>query len=350
MKIIVDVMGGDNAPSEMLKGVYSSSLSNPNVEYILVGNKQQIEDSAINNAVDISGFRIVHADSVITMEDDPLCVTRSKSDSSMSVGLRMLAEGEGDAFVSAGNTGALFTGASLIVRRAAGVRRAAIGALLPMHPPVLLLDSGANINVTPEYLEQFAVMGSAYMRSIHGIEYPRVGLLNNGTEERKGTELQIEAYKLLEKCEFINFVGNIEGNMVMRDKCDVLVTDGFTGNILLKSIEGMGKMMLLTMKDLFFASAKTKMAALLVNGEIAEIKRAFDPSEYGGAPMLGIAKPVIKAHGSSKEKAFKSALRQAIFCVEAGMTRGISEDMLALAERNRAIKKAAQEENKEVND
>ncbi|MBO5415456.1 MAG: phosphate acyltransferase PlsX [Clostridia bacterium] len=342
MKIIVDVMGGDNAPAELLKGVYSSSLSNPQVEYILVGNKTQIEDSAKNNAVDIGAFRIIHADDVITMEDDPMCVTRSKSGSSMSVGLRMLAEGEGDAFVSAGNTGALFTGASLIVRRAAGVRRAAIGALLPMNPPVLLLDSGANINVTPEYLEQFAVMGSAYMRSIHGIEKPRVGLLNNGTEECKGTELQTEAYKLLKECEGINFVGNIEGNMVMRDKCDVLVTDGFTGNILLKSIEGMGKMMLLTMKDLFFASAKNKMAALLVNNELSEIKKAFDPSEYGGAPILGIAKPVIKAHGSSKEKAFKSALRQAIFCVEAGMTDGISTDMQALAERKRAQKKAAE--------
>ncbi|MBQ7383187.1 MAG: phosphate acyltransferase PlsX [Clostridia bacterium] len=349
MKIIVDVMGGDNAPAELLKGVYASSQSNPQVEYILVGNKLQIEDSAKKNAVDIGAFRIVHADGVITMEDDPLCVTRSKSDSSMSVGLRMLADGEGDAFVSAGNTGALFTGASLIVRRAAGVRRAAIGALLPMNPPVLLLDSGANINVTPEYLEQFAVMGSAYMRSIHGIDKPRVGLLNNGTEECKGTELQTEAYKLLKECEGINFVGNIEGNMVMRDKCDVLVTDGFTGNILLKSIEGMGKMMLLTMKDLFFASAKTKVAALLVNSELSEIKRAFDPSEYGGAPILGIAKPVIKAHGSSKEKAFKSALRQAIFCVEAGMTDGISTDMQRLAERKRAQKRAAeaQQEDKE---
>ena len=342
MRIIVDVMSGDNAPVELLKGAYASSLENPDVEYTLVGNRDEIESAAKENGMDLSAFEIVHSTEVITMDDDPLSATRGKTDSSMSIGLRLLADGKGDAFVSAGNTGALFTGASLIVRRAKGVRRAAIGAVLPMDPPVLLLDSGANINITPEYLEEYAVMGSAYMRKIHGVENPRVGLLNNGTEESKGTELQLEAYKLLSENKLINFVGNVEGNQVMANKCDVLVTDGFTGNILLKTIEGMGKMMLLTMKDLFYKNTKTKMAALLVKGEVAGIKKKFDPSEYGGAPMLGIAKPVIKAHGSSKEKKFKSALRQAIFCAQVGITDDISKDMQELGAIKKAQKVAAQ--------
>ncbi len=343
MRIIVDVMSGDNAPNELIKGVCASSLENSGVEYTLVGDKSIIEKTASELDLDISAFAIAHSTEIVTMEDDPIAVTRSKADSSMSVGLRLLADGEGDAFISAGNTGALFTGASLIVRRAGGVRRAAIGAVLPMNPPVLLLDAGANINVDPDYLENFAVMGSAYMKKIHGVESPRVGLLNNGSEECKGTELQIKAHKLLSECPFINFVGNVEGNMVMRDRCDVLVTDGFTGNILLKSIEGMGKMMLLTMKDLFYTNTKTKMAALLVKGELSGIKKNFDPNEYGGAPILGIAKPVIKAHGSSKEKSFKSALRQAIFCARTGVTEEISKDIKALSELKKQRKSAEAE-------
>lgn len=347
MKIIVDVMSGDNAPLELIKGVAASQRENPDVNYLMVGNKAVIEKAAKENGIDISAFEIVHTTQVITMEDDPLCVKRAKADSSMAVGLKLLAEGKGDGFISAGNTGALFTGASLIARRAEGVRRAAIAAVLPMTPPVLLLDSGANINVTPEYLEQFAVMGSAYMREIHGVERPRVGLLNNGSESTKGTELQLKAYELLKNCELINFVGNIEGNMVMRDKCDVLVTDGFSGNILLKGIEGMGKMMLLTMKDLFSKNVKTMTAAMLVKGDISGIKKKFDPSEYGGAPILGIAKPVIKAHGSSKEKSFKNALKQAIFCVKVGMVDSVSKDMCRLSEIKKAQKAALADDTEE---
>ena len=341
MRIIVDAMGGDNAPKEIIKGVCASFSENPSVKYTLVGDKNKIDKVATENGLDISGFTVVHTDEVITMEDDPICVTRGKSNSSMSIGLKLLANGEGDAFVSAGNTGALFTGASLLVRRAEGVRRAAIGALLPMNPPVLLLDSGANINVTPEYLEQFAVMGSAYMKKIHGLENPRVGLLNNGIEECKGTELQLKTYELLRQNKLINFVGNIEANMVMRNRCDVLVTDGFTGNILLKGIEGMGRMALHTLKNLFYTNTKTKMAAVLVKGELSGVKKQFDATEYGGAPILGIAKPVIKAHGSSREKAFKNALRQAIFCADAEVTENISRDMKTLADINKARKKSS---------
>ena len=342
MRIVVDVMSGDNAPTELIKGVCTSAKENPTVEYTIVGDEDIIRAEAEKCGLDISKFNIVHADDVITMEDDPLCVTRAKSGSSMSVGLRLLANGEGDAFVSAGNTGALFTGASLIVRRAEGVRRAAIAALLPMDPPVLLLDSGANISVTPEYLEHFAVMGAAYMKKIHGIESPRVGLLNNGTEECKGTELQREAYKTLGESGLINFVGNIEANMIVKDSCDVLVTDGFTGNVLLKTVEGVGKMMLGVMKGLFYKNIKTKIAGLFVKSHVGAIKKKFDPKEHGGAPILGIAKPVIKAHGSSDAKAFKNAIRQAIFCAENKVTDEISADMKALIAFRKEKKKQEQ--------
>ena len=344
MKIVIDVMSGDNAPTELIKGVCASAKENPEVEYTVVGNETVIRAEAEKCGLDISAFNIVHADDVITMEDDPMCVTRSKSGSSMSVGLRLLANGEGDAFVSAGNTGALFTGASLIVRRAEGVRRAAIAALLPMDPPVLLLDSGANISVTPEYLEHFAVMGAAYMKKIHGIEAPRVGLLNNGTEECKGTELQRETYKMLGESGLINFVGNVEANMIVKDACDVLVTDGFTGNVLLKTVEGVGKMMLGVMKGLFYKNIKTKLAGLFVKSHVGAIKKKFDPKEYGGAPILGIAKPVIKAHGSSDAKSFKNAIRQAIFCAENKVTDEISADMKALIEFRKEKKKQAKAE------
>ncbi|MBO5682361.1 MAG: phosphate acyltransferase PlsX [Clostridia bacterium] len=348
MRIVVDVMSGDNSPSELIRGVCAAAKETEGVEYTLVGDEAKIRAEAEANGLDISSFCIVHAEQVITMEDDPICVTRAKANSSMSVGLKLLANGEGDAFVSAGNTGALFTGASLIVRRAAGVRRAAIAALLPMDPPVLLLDSGANISVTPEYLEQFAVMGSAYMKKIHGIDSPRVGLLNNGAEAVKGTELQKEAYKILGESGLINFVGNVEANMITRDTCDVLVTDGFTGNILLKTVEGVGKMMLGVMKNLFYVNLKTKIAGLFVKSHANAIKKKYDPKEHGGAPILGIAKPVIKAHGSSDARAFKNAIKQAIFCAENRVTDEISGDMTALLEFRKEKKKMAKTEDTEV--
>ena len=195
-----------------------------------------------------------------------------------------------------------------------------------MTPPVLLLDSGANISVTPADLEQFAIMGNIYMHKIYSLPAPRIGLLNNGTEETKGTELQLEAYKLLSESPSLNFVGNIEANMVPKDACDVLVTDGFTGNVLLKCIEGMGKMMLRTMKDIFYADVVAKISGLLIKKEIGDVKARFDPNEYGGAPILGIAKPVIKAHGSSNAKAVKSAIRQAIAYADSGVIYDIARE------------------------
>ena len=277
------------------------------------------------------------------MEDDPGVVVRGKEDSSMSIGLGLLAEGKGDAFVSTGNTGALFTGANLIVRKIKGVRRPAIAAVLPMQPPVLLLDSGANVTVTSDYLDQFAVMGSLYMNRVMGVDRPRVGLLNNGAESSKGTELQIEAYGKLSDNPEVNFVGNVEANRVMRNACDVLVTDGFTGNILLKTMEGMGKLILRTIKKIFFVNTLTKVAALAVKPGLMEAKRNFDASEFGGAPILGIARPVIKAHGSSDAKAFKNAIRQALAFCETDLTEDISESLTRLKNYRRAQKNAARD-------
>lgn len=335
MRIIVDVMGGDNAPEELVKGAFDASKLY-DADYTMVGDKDAIEKVAKDNGLDLSAFEIVDAKGVVEMTDDPITVVRKKGDSSMVVGLRMLAEGKGDAFVSTGNTGALFTAATLIVRRMKGIKRAGIGAVLPLGNPVLLLDSGANVTVTPEYLEDFAMMGSAYMKKAFGIENPRVGLLNNGSEECKGTELQVATYKLLSDNKDINFVGNIEGNKVAADECDVLVTDGFTGNILLKSIEGVGKLMLGSMKGLFYKGLMTKIAGLMVKKHVGELKKKFDPAEHGGAPLLGFKKPVIKAHGNSKAKAFTNAIRQAHAYASSGIIEDISEAALKMREKRMA--------------
>ncbi len=332
-------MGGDKAPEETVKGVIQATKE-LNATFILVGNRNDIERIAAENDFDIRRMDIVHTETVITMEDDPLCVVRGKQDSSMAVGLKMLAEGQGDAFVSTGNTGALFTGATLIVRKVKGIRRAGIGSIIPLENPILLLDSGANIAVNEEDLEQFGVIGSAYMAKMYGIESPRVGLLNNGAEDCKGTPLQKAAYARLSANPEINFVGNIEGNVLAHNSCDVIVTDGFTGNILLKSLEGLGKLLLGKLKGMFLSTPVTKLAALSMKKQVGELKKQFDSSEHGGSPILGISKPVIKAHGSSDAKAFKNAIRQAINYAESGAIYDIAASAQAYAAR----KKAANEE------
>jgi glycerol-3-phosphate acyltransferase PlsX len=333
-------MGGDRAPLEVVKGAYAASLEY-NANFILVGDKAEIHRIAAAEGMDLRRFDIVDAPVTVEMTDPPLAVMKAKKDSSMNVALTMLAEGKGDALVSTGNTGALFTGATLIVRKIKGIKRPAIASILPMTPPVLLLDSGANISVTPADLEQFAIMGNIYMHKIYSLPAPRIGLLNNGTEETKGTELQLEAYKLLSESPSLNFVGNIEANMVPKDACDVLVTDGFTGNVLLKCIEGMGKMMLRTMKDIFYADVVAKISGLLIKKKIGDVKARFDPNEYGGAPLLGIAHPVIKAHGSSNAKAFKNAIRQAIRYAESGMIDEIAKEANVFAEKRKQEREAA---------
>lgn len=323
MRILIDAMSGDNAPLEILKGVELAAKEFKDHQMILVGDENVISDVAVQNEIDLTGIEIINATSVITMEDSPLAVVRDKRDSSMSVGFKTLSKGEVDAFVSAGNTGALVTGATIIVRRIVGINRAAIASILPLSTPVLLMDSGANLTVTSDNICQFAFMGAKYMEKIYGIDRPKIGQLNNGTEYNKGNALQTESYQVLQDCG-LNFVGNVEAKEVPFGVCDVLVTDGFTGNILLKCIEGMGKFMLGTLKDVLKTNLVTQLSTLTMKEKIKDMKHRFDASEHGGAPLLGISKPVIKAHGSSDAKAIKNAVRQAIFFVETGINEDIT--------------------------
>ena len=323
MKILIDVMSGDKAPLEMIKGAGMAAREFKDVEILVIGDENIISDISVQNEINLKDVKIIHSSSVIDMEDKPMAVVREKRDSSMSMGLKMLAEGEVDAFVSAGNTGALITGATLIVRRIPGINRAAIATVLPLSNPVLLMDSGANLTVSSDNIVQFAFMGAKYMEKIYKIERPRVGQLNNGTEYNKGNSLQVESYQMLSESG-LDFVGNIESKELPFDVCDVLVTDGYTGNILLKSVEGMGKFMLGLVKELFYTNIATKVSALTMKEKLKEIKLRFDASEHGGAPILGIQKPVIKAHGSSDAKAIKNAVKQAIHFVKTGINNDIT--------------------------
>ncbi len=342
MRILIDVMSGDNAPGELIRGAVLASEEYPSLEIAVVGNEDIIRETAEDIGLSLEHITVIPSVSVIEMEDKALSVVRDKKDSSMSVGLRALADGQADAFVSAGNTGALLAGATLLVRRIRGIARAAIATILPFPSPVLLIDSGANLDVTPENLEQFALMGSLYMEKIYGIQSPRVGQINNGTEYNKGRELQVETYARLSNAD-MNFVGNIEAKMLPFDVCDLVVTDGFTGNIVLKFLEGMGKFFLGAMKELFYSNAATKLSAMMLRGKLKDFKKKFDASEHGGAPLLGISKPVIKAHGSSDANAIKNAVHQAMNFVNTGINYEIAAWAAACEEKAKAEKEAAKQ-------
>ncbi len=316
MKVIIDAMSGDNAPQEILKGAFLAKKQF-SADILLVGDEPRLKKCAEEMNISLEGMELVHASDTITMEDPPTAV-RDKTDSSMRVGFRLLREGKGDAFVGAGNTGAMHVGSTLFVRRIPGVRRSAIGTILPLTKPLLLVDSGANTAVTEDFLLQFAQMGSVYMKKMFGIESPRVGLLNNGAKESKATELYTNAYQKLLAEKSINFIGNVEGKEIPFGKCDILVCDGFTGNIALKTLEGMGLFVMKKIKHMFLSSLRAKMAYPLLRGKIKALRQEFNTSEYGGAPFLGIAAPVIKAHGSSDAEAIKNAVRQAITYHETG--------------------------------
>jgi len=342
MNIILDAMGGDNAPEEIVHGA-ADAAREMDVYITLVGDETKIKPLCEKWDFPCDKYEIVHTETVLTMEDDPMAVVRSKKDCSMGVGLRMLKE-SGDAFVSAGNTGALHAGSTLIIRPLKGIHRPAIATILPFARPILMLDSGANTNVTPEYLEQWARLGAIYMKNIHGVDDPEVGLLNNGTEEHKGTEIMAQTHKLLRNAEGVNFIGNVEGSMIPLAPCDVLVTDGFTGNITLKLIEGMGKFLFGKLKDMYSANVGSKLAYLLMKNELRGLKKEFDASEHGGAPLIGLSKPVIKAHGNSNARAIFNAIKQA----DAFAKTGAIEKFEEVAAMYRAKKEASlAEQNKD---
>ncbi len=328
MKVIVDAMGGDHAPVQVMKGC-ALAVKEYGIEVILCGKRDIIEQTAIQENIDMTGMSVADAPQVIEMTDHADSVVKDKKDSSMAVGMRLLKAGEGDAFISAGNTGAVITGATLLVKRMKGVKRAAIGGMIPSigGKKHLLIDSGANVECSAEYLHQFAVMGSMYMTCMFGMESPRVGLLNNGTEDTKGTPLQIEANERLRQETRINFIGNVEARDGVMGQADVVVADGFSGNIYLKALEGMGKMISTSLKSVLFKNLRTKIGTLLIAKEFTQFKKSFDYTEAGGAPLLGVSGIVIKAHGSSNDMAIKNAIRQAIELHQAGIIEKLTQMM-----------------------
>ena len=338
MKIIIDAMGGDNAPQAPVMGALQA-VKTYDTDIVLVGRPDEIlqvlKDNGIENLP--PRLEIANADEVVDMHDDPARVIQRKKNSSMVVGLRMLANGEGDAFISAGSTGALLTGATLLVKRVKGIRRAAMGPAMPNKAggKTILLDCGANAECTPEFLLQFGVIGSLFARKTYGIENPRVGLLNIGSEDTKGTPLQKEAYALLRDAHekgLVNFIGNIEARDALLGGVDVVVCDGFSGNVLLKSIEGTAMFMGSLMKHkIFKRNILSVIGYLFCKKGVDEVMKMMDYREIGGTQFLGIKKPVIKAHGSSDALAFHNAVGQALTAAKADFSAELEASLLALA-------------------
>ena len=338
MKIILDVMGGDHAPEAPALGAFEAAKLY-GAQITLVGRGEAIlEVMRKHNVADLpNGVEIANADDVVDMHDDPGSVIHKRKNSSMVVGLKMLADGQGDAFVSAGSTGALLTGATLLVKRVKGIRRAAMGPAMPnkVGGKTVILDCGANAECTAEFLLQFGIVGSLYAKKNFGLENPKVGLLNIGTEDSKGTPLQKEAYELLTQAHeqgLINFVGNVESRDVPLGAVDVVVCDGFSGNVLLKSIEGTAMFMGSLMKHkIFKRSFLSKIGYLFCKPGVDEVMGMLDYRTIGGTPFLGIRKPVIKAHGSSDALAFRNAIRQAMETAEGDIADDLEKALQALA-------------------
>ena len=308
MKVIIDMYGGDNAPKAPLLGA-AMAAKELGVEIVAVGNEVEMRKICEENGID--GFEFIDAPLVMPVCAEPTEVMKSYKESSLAVGLRALAEGRGDAYVGAGSTGAMVVGATRIVKRIKGIKRAALASVIPgLDKSYMLLDLGANVECRPEMLCQFGSMGSIYMNKVEGIPNPEVGLINIGAEESKGGELQKEAYRLMKNAGF-NFIGNIEPRDLPRGVCDVAVADGWTGNVVLKLTEGLSSAFGKKLKGIMLRNTLTKLGALTMKSGVAEFKKSMDYTERGGAPLLGIAKPVIKAHGSSNPKAFMNAIRQA---------------------------------------
>ena len=323
LKIIVDAFGGDNAPLEILKGC-AAAVAEYGVNILLVGAKEKIEKVANENNILLYHMDIVDAPEIISMEDDPADIMKEKSNSSMAKGLELLSNGEGEAFVSAGNSGALVMGATFIVKRIKGIKRCAFAPVIPKEKGFfMLIDSGANVECRPEMLQQFGMMGSIYMNKVMGVAAPRVGLVNVGTEEHKGGAFQREVYEQLKKSK-LNFVGNIEAREVPIDGADVVVTDGFTGNVMLKLYEGVATVLMDKIKEVLTQNIKNKIAAALILPEMKKLKAEIDYNEYGGAPIMGLRKPVFKAHGNSSANTFKNAIRLTIDYVNGNVADAIS--------------------------
>ena len=336
MRILIDAMGGDHAPEAIVRGAIDAA-EEFGVQIVLVGRGETILKSLSILGLDTlpKGVEVANAEDVVQMCDDPASVVKTRRDSSMVVGLRMLAEGAGDAFISAGSTGALLSAATLVVKRVKGIRRAALCPEIPTKTgSTLLIDCGANAECTPEFLTQFALMGAIYAQKVQGKTQPKVALLNIGTEDSKGTPLQKETFAQLrwaDELGILHFVGNVEARDVPLGTVDVVVADGFSGNVLLKTIEGTASFMSGMLKEMFSKNLLTKVAALICRDGITAFKKKLDYREVGGTMLLGISKPVVKAHGSSDARAIRSAVRQAMEAAQGGMAQTLKEQVEALA-------------------
>ena len=338
MKIILDAMGGDHAPEAPVLGAIEAAKTFGS-QITLVGRGEAILEVLKKNNIENlpAGIEIANAEDVVDMHDDPGKVIHQRKNSSMVVGLKMLADGQGDAFVSAGSTGALLTGATLIVKRVRGIRRAAMGPAMPNKAggKTVICDCGTNAECTAEFLLQFAIVGSLAAKKLHGIENPRVGLLNIGTEDSKGTQLQKDAYALLTAAAqkgLINFTGNVEARAVPLGEVDVVVCDGFSGNVLIKSIEGTAMFMGSLLKKMFKKNLGSKIGYLLCKSGVNDMMKLMDSREIGGTQFLGIKKPVIKAHGNSDRLAFRNAVNQAMIAARSNFTEQLEQDLAAMKE------------------
>ena len=332
MRVVVDAFGGDNAPTEIVKGA-SLASNEYSAEITLTGKEETIKKIIAENDLKFYGeLKIVDTDDVISMHDEPTSLVKAHSESSMALAFKELAEDKADAFVSAGSTGAVVVGGTLIVKRIKGIKRPALGGIIPAPKGhYLMMDMGANAECRPEMLCQFGIMASAYLEGVEGKKNPEIGLLNIGTEDTKGGELQKEAYKLMKEAP-INFVGNIESREMPKGVCDAVITDGFTGNIALKLIEGTSSTLFSLIKEVFYKSLINKLAALVVKKDLSGLKKLMDSTEVGGAPLLGVRKTVIKAHGSSNAKAIKNAVGQAIKFTETGVVEKITASLSEIKE------------------
>ena len=323
MKIIVDAFGGDHAPLEVLKGC-ERAVKELGVEIILTGNQNIIKKCAEENNIRLEKTEIVHTEEVLDIHEEPSKIMKTGKNTSLAIGLQQLRDGKGDAFLSAGSTGALVVGATMIAKRIKGVKRVALAPVMPSAKGYfMLLDAGANTECRPEMLSQFGAMGSAYMSNVMGIKNPKVALANIGAEETKGRELELETYKLLKNSP-INFVGNIEARDIPNGDVDVVVADGYTGNMLLKLYEGMGRFFANKVKEVFSGFIGV-LSGLLILKRIKLFRKQMDYKEIGGAVLLGVSKPVIKAHGSSDANAFFNAIRQAKKCVDGDVVGKITD-------------------------
>ena len=329
IRVAVDAMGGDNAPAEIVKGAVEALKASTDLKVILVGQEEAVQQELSKYQYDASRMEVVNATEIIEMAEPPVQAIRSKKDSSIVVAMKLVKNGEADAFVGAGSTGAVLVGGQLIVGRLKGVERPPLAPLLPTEKGAsLLIDCGANVDARPSHLVQFAKMGSIYMENVMGVKNPRVGLVNIGAEEEKGNALVKETFPLLKECKELNFIGSVEARDIPQGVCDVIVCEAFVGNVILKLYEGVGATLIEKVKQGMMTSLRSKIGALLVKPALKETLKSFDASQYGGAPLLGLNGLVVKTHGSSKAVEVKNSILQCVQFTKQEINQKIRENII----------------------